>query len=91
MYMTKEGKDLKQVWQLEARAQWRKKPLNGDIELWVTFYFGSKRERDLDNSNKLWQDALTGVVYEDDSQIAHLHLERAYDAKNPRVEIAVVQ
>lgn len=91
MYMTREGKQLKQVWQLEAKSQWRKKPLDGDLELWVTFFYGTKRKRDLDNSNKLWQDALTGIVYHDDSQIAYLHLERAYDKANPRVEISVVQ
>ncbi len=90
MYMTKDGRDLKQSYQLEAKSQWRKKPLEGDIELWVTFYFGTKRKRDLDNANKLWQDALSGIVYIDDSQICHLHLERAYDAKRPRIEIDVV-
>lgn len=53
------------------------------------FYFGTKRKADLDNFNKLWQDALTGVVYEDDSQICELHLFRKYDKANPRIEIVV--
>jgi Holliday junction resolvase RusA-like endonuclease len=44
----------------------------------------------LDNFNKLWQDALTGIVYEDDSQIAELHLYRDYDKARPRIEIEVV-
>lgn len=34
-------------------------------------------------------DALTGIVYEDDSQIAELHLKRAYDKARPKIEIEV--
>jgi Holliday junction resolvase RusA-like endonuclease len=49
------------------------------VELWITLYVGTKREADLDNYHKLSLDALTGVVYEDDSQIHALHMERAYD------------
>lgn len=90
MYMTAEGKALKSSYAWQAKSQWKGKPREGDIELWVTFYFGTKRKRDLDNANKLWADALTGIVYNDDSQISHLHLERAYDAKNPRIEIEIV-
>ena len=50
------------------------KLLQGDI----TLYFGTKRRADLDNFNKLSLDALSGIVYEDDSQIAELHLKRDY-------------
>jgi Holliday junction resolvase RusA-like endonuclease len=35
-------------------------------------------------------DALTRIAYEDDSQISSLHLSRAYDATNPRMEITCV-
>jgi hypothetical protein len=28
----------------------------------VRFFFGTKRKADLDNFNKLWQDALSGIV-----------------------------
>ncbi len=88
--MTKLGKDLKWEYQLEAKTQWTGKPLTGDLALKVTFYFGTKRKADLDNFNKLWADALTGIVYEDDSQIAELTLKRAYDKKRPRIEITLV-
>jgi hypothetical protein len=40
----------------------------------LCFFFGTKRKTDLDNFNKLWQDALSVIVYEDDSQISELHL-----------------
>lgn len=88
--MSAEGKLLKFGYQNEARAQWRRKPFEGDVELWITLYFGTKRKADLDNYNKLSLDALTGIVYADDSQIQALHIERDYDKKNPRIEIEIV-
>jgi Holliday junction resolvase RusA-like endonuclease len=89
MYMTPEGKALKEAYQWEAKAQWKGKPLACDIEVSITLYFGTKRKADLDNFNKLSLDALTGIAYEDDSQIAALHLRRAFDKKNPRIEISL--
>jgi Holliday junction resolvase RusA-like endonuclease len=71
-YMTAEGKALKEQYQWEARAQWKGKPLEGDIDVSISLYFGTKRRADLDNFNKLSLDALTGIVYLDDSQIAKL-------------------
>jgi Holliday junction resolvase RusA-like endonuclease len=88
--MTPEGKAIKAGYELEARSQWRRKPLEEDVELWITLYFGTKRKADLDNFNKLSLDALTGIVYTDDSQIHSLHIERAYDKVNPRIEIEIV-
>jgi len=88
-YMTAEGKGIKTTYQWEAKAQWKGKPIQGDVQLAIDFYFGSKRRRDLDNQNKLILDALSGIVYEDDSQIAVLTLRRNYDAKNPRIEITI--
>jgi crossover junction endodeoxyribonuclease RusA len=85
--MTSLGKKLKEQYQWEARAQWKGKPLEGDVEMSITLYFGTKRKADLDNFNKLSLDALTGIAYEDDSQIAKLTIERAYDKAHPRIEI----
>jgi Holliday junction resolvase RusA-like endonuclease len=85
MYMTAEGRAIKEAYQWEAKSQWRAKSLAGDVALTITFYFGSKRRRDLDNQNKLVLDALTGIVYEDDHQIAELCLRRRYG--EPRIEV----
>lgn len=90
VYLSQEGKTLKTAYQWEAKAQWRNKPIDGDVELWVTLYFGTKRRGDVDNFNKLALDALTGIVYHDDRQVAFLRIERSYDKKNPRIEIDVV-
>ena len=87
--MTPEGKALKEQYQWEAKSQWKGKPLEGDIEVSITLYFGTKRRADLDNFNKLSLDALTGIAYLDDSQISELHLKRAYDKIKPRIEIVL--
>lgn len=86
-YMTPEGKSIKEAYQWQAKSQWKKPPIATELGLTVTFYFRTKRRRDLDNQNKLVLDALTGIVYEDDSQIAALQLFRFYDDTNPRIEI----
>jgi len=52
-YMTPAGKTLKEQYQMEALAQWKGKPLAGDIEVLVTLYLGTKRKADLANFNKL--------------------------------------
>ena len=88
-YMTAEGKALKEAYQWEAKSQWKQPILTGDISVSITLFFGTKRRADLDNFNKLSLDALTGIVYEDDSQIAELHLKRAYDKARPRIEVQV--
>jgi Holliday junction resolvase RusA-like endonuclease len=87
-YMTSQGKALKEAYQWEAKAQWKGRPLEGDVALSVTLYFGTNRRADIDNFNKLSLDALTGIVYEDDSQIVELTLRRAYDKARPRIEIS---
>lgn len=87
--MTAAGKDLKTAYKLEAKAQWKKRPTKRAIDLSVSLFFGTKRKADVDNFNKLSLDALTGVVYEDDSQISDLHIHRRYDPKHPRIEIEV--
>jgi crossover junction endodeoxyribonuclease RusA len=73
-YMTAEGKSIKERYQWEAKSEWRQPLITDPIaSLHVYFYFQTKRRRDLDNQNKLILDALTGVVYGDDSQIDELH------------------
>lgn len=89
MYMTAKGKQLKADYQLQARAQWKKKPTSRPIALDILLYFGTKRRADIDNFQKLSWDSLTGVVYNDDSQIDDLRVRRRYDKKDPRIEIEI--
>ena len=89
MYMSAEGKALKEDYQWQAKSQWKSKLITGDIDLRVELFFGDKRVRDIDNYNKLILDALTGIVWEDDSQIQSLLIVKNYDKKNPRIVLQV--
>ena len=63
--------------------------LREPLSLTLRFYFKNNRRRDIDNHNELVLDALTGVVYLNDSQIRSLHTFFAVDPKRPRIEITV--
>lgn len=89
MYMTEDAKRLKLDYHYEARAQYRGVLQRGPLSLSLRLYFRTKRRVDCDNFNKLILDALTGVVYADDSQIRSLHIFYGYDKEKPRVEITV--
>ena len=89
LYMSAEGKAIKQAYQWQARAQWKRKLLTSPLQVGFTLYFGTKRRADADNFSKLVLDALTDIVYHDDSQIQELNIRKAFDKKNPRIEVEV--
>lgn len=88
MYMTAEGKALKESYGLQARLQWRRKPLTGRLQITLTLYFGTRRKSDWDNYNKCL-DALNGIVWEDDEQIQEATVIKAYDKARPRIELVI--
>lgn len=90
MYMTAEWKKLKQDYQIQARIQKNEPMLTWDIEARAIIYFWDKRKRDLDNHNKLWQDALSWIAFKDDKQIVDLRIRKGYDKENPRIEIVIL-
>jgi len=89
MYMTAEGTALKEQYFWEVKSQWRKKVITSPVTIEVTLYFGDKRKRDIDNFNKLILDAMSGVVWKDDSQITEMKTSKRYDKDKPRVEIII--
>lgn len=89
VYMTKEGKDLKEYYQIQARIQHKADPTPDPVEIEVKLYFGTKRKSDWDNFHKLSMDALTDVVWIDDSQIQKATVYKLYDRDNPRIEIKI--
>jgi len=89
-YMTKAGKDLKESYQWQAKSQWKKEIITGDVKMEVRLFFGTKRKSDIDNFSKICNDALTGIVFADDSQIKELHLYKDYCKNSPRVEIEII-
>ncbi len=90
MYMSAEGKGIKESYAWEAKSQWRGKPLKGELEVSVSLYFGRKGKHDIDNFGKLLLDSLTNIVWEDDHQIQRATFEKFYDKKNPHIEIEVI-
>ena len=67
-----------------------KRKLSGDVALIAHCYFPDKRKRDAGNYRKLITDALTGLAYDDDSQIAEEYWSRiGVDRSNPRIEVAL--
>lgn len=65
------------------------KLIEGDVCLDFHFYWPDKRKRDTSNYTKMIEDALNGVAYYDDQQIADGRKRRSYDRANPRVELSI--
>lgn len=89
--MSKQGKDLKESYGEQAMVQWPEIPTLKDLALAIRLYFGTHRKCDWDNFHKLSMDALTGVVWGDDSQIQKVTVEKFYDKENPRIEIDIYE
>lgn len=88
-FLTKDGKAVKDAIAWEVSSQWRIAPIKGVVALNIMFYFKNKR-MDIDNALKGLLDCMTGLVYEDDSQIEELHVFKMVDKENPRTEIQVL-
>ena len=61
---------------------------SGDVEVTATWY-RSRKAGDVDNRWKVLGDALNGIVWADDSQIAALHLYRKESPRNGYMHIIV--
>lgn len=91
VFMSSICKDLKQDYQWQAKQQWKKRPTNKPLEVCLDLYHGTKRKSDVDNFNKLVLDSLTGIVWNDDSQIKRLSIEKHYDKNEPRIEVEIYE
>jgi crossover junction endodeoxyribonuclease RusA len=87
--MTAEGKVLKESYGWQLKTQWRNKVIRGDVELEIDLFFKDKRRRDIDNFSKILNDSMSGIVFEDDSQIQKATVVKHINEENPRVEIIV--
>jgi len=83
--ISERGRRFKRACRLAASAQCAN-PIEGDVSLRAVVYFKDRR-RDLDNCLKPLLDALNGIVYRDDRQVAHLDFTKRLDPRNPRVEL----
>ena len=74
---------LRGYWGARARV-------SGDLVLHARCFFPDRRKRDAGNYRKLITDALSGVVYADDSQLVSETWERAgFDRDRPRIEVTI--
>jgi len=92
---------------LAARRAYQGKPIDGPLELWLTFIFPRPKIRrwktkpmprtwyiktpDVDNLAKAVMDALTGLIWHDDKQVARSKQDKfeAAGLETPMVAIAV--
>ena len=89
-YLNQRGKAAKLGMELECRNQYKAEMRTDDVCVNVIFYFKDNHRRDIDSHLKALLDSMTGIVYEDDSQVNELHVYKYVDKKNPRVEVSVV-
>ena len=61
--------------------------MKGPLRVSVVFSFKDKRRRDVDNYLKSTLDCLTGVIYDDDSQITELHAYKIIGCKKEGIHI----
>lgn len=90
-YMTHKGRQLKEDYKKQAEKQWKDGMWLCPIKMIIDIYFSQNRKYDWDNFHKLSMDSLTGICYEDDSQIQEALVRKHYDKENPRIEIDIIQ
>ena len=85
---TRAASEAKEAIAWEAKAQYMSEPKTGALKVRIDLFHDDKRRRDLDNIKGLI-DALTGVLWEDDSQIVELTIKKHTVVEYPRVEITI--
>ena len=85
--LTKQARDTKEGWKWEAMSQYKGKPIEEELEVRIDLYFPDRRRRDGDNIKALL-DAMTGVLWKDDSLIeAHMVRKHIVRGKDPKIII----
>ena len=87
-FLTKAAKENKEALAWEVRTQFKGMPTTALLSVTLAFYWPDRRRRDIDNIKTLL-DTLSGIVWEDDSQIVQIHITKGYDKENPRLEMEV--
>lgn len=87
--LTQKARTTKEAIAWEIHSQYKGKVLAGPVCLAIDLYFHDHRRRDVDNI-KMILDSMTGIVFEDDSQVDDLHIRKHIDAENPRFEIQIL-
>lgn len=91
IYMTNEGKALKESYQWQAKSQWKGKPTDRTVSIHIMLFFNTQRKHDIDNYGKILLDSLTKIVWNDDNQIIQQTVIKMFDKQNPRIELSVTE
>ena len=87
-FLSHKGRDFKARIK-ELATQSKQEKLEGDLFMIIELQFPTKRKADIDNYCKALLDALTGVFYEDDSQITELNITKSYEKNQPKTKITI--
>lgn len=90
-YKSKKGKEFETLATYEIKKQYKGEIKTNALKVKIIITFKDKRRRDVDNYNKGILDAMTGLIYEDDSQIVELHtIKRQGNKEGVAIEIEEV-
>lgn len=87
---SEEARAYKRTAALSAKAQGLRPIIDGEVSVSLRVFRPTMRG-DLDNRLKVLLDALRGIGYRDDSQIARIDAVQTVDAKHPRVEVEIAR
>lgn len=80
----------KEMAEWHIKKHWKGQPVTIPLALHARCYFPDRIRRDAVNLSKMVDDAMSGIVFKDDSQIHKETWERTgIDRENPRVEITL--
>lgn len=93
-YLPKRSRDYREIIQQAARIAMRHfAPMDGELFCRLTFYRKFKPTArnfgDVDNHVKAILDALNGICYKDDAQVAHIIADKRLDKDEPRVAVDI--
>ena len=89
-FPTKENKQYKELFRQEYTKKYPDEiPFKSDCDVIIRVYYSDKRKRDVDNVGKVVLDSMNKLVFEDDSQVQKLTLEKAYCKEKPRTEVII--
>jgi len=87
--LTKIARETKEAWAWEAKSQFMREPFAEELEIRIDLFFPDKRRRDADNTKALF-DAMTGVLWEDDSLIAaYMTRKHIMPGEDPKIIITL--
>lgn len=75
-----------QLWTQSFKMPW---DATGEWRVEMEFYVGDLRTKDLDNLQKQFNDAMSGIVFDDDNQVVSIAAKKVLDRERPRSIITI--